>query len=209
MVRACSKTRQPVRRPALQVRPLAPCFAVWSPGRGNHATLYSANVPWRPPRPIFSAAPMPVMMDDDAPESRRAHRARLMGAAETHLPQNRPQIIALGPTIYHLTSESWSSSLQQDYWAGGKDLARTSPLTARRRVALAPISCGSSFRGTSSRATCRIRPPSCSGETCMGTRATFRPHFGHLIPSPFRDLLRKRKGHCAPEYAPRARSPIG
>ena len=70
---------------------------------------------------------------------------------------------------------------------------RTSPLTARR-VALAPKSCGSSFRVTSSRATCRVRSPSFSEETCMGmgTCATIRPHFGHLILSPFRDFASAR-----------------
>ena len=34
--------------------------------------------------------------------------------------------------------------------------------------------------------------PMYSEETCMGTRATFRPHFGHLIPSPFRDFASAR-----------------
>ena len=126
----------------------------------------------------------------DALESRRAHRARLMGAATTHLPPNHPQTPDNHPRP-HLTSESWSSL--QD-WA-----ARTSPLTARR-VALAPKSCGSSFRGTSSRATCRIRSPSCSRND---STTLWSPD-----PESFSGL-RKRKSHYAPKYAPRARSPIG
>jgi len=72
------------------------------------------------------------------------------------LPDNHPRP--------RLTSGSWSSL---KVWA-----ARTSPLTARR-VVLAPPWYRPSFRGTSSRATSRIRSPPCSEETCMRTRATF------------------------------------
>ena len=43
----------------------------------------------------------------------------------------------------------------------------------------------------------------------MRTRATIRPHFGHLISSPFRDFASASAIHCAPEYAPRARSAKG
>ena len=146
-----------------QVRPLAPCFTArsqdWDMPPGIRPMCLGA--------PDFSGC----SLIDDALESPRAHRAHRSGAARTHLPPIRPQITTLGPPRPHLTSESWSSLKD---WA-----ARASPLTARR-VALAPPWHRPSFRGTSSRATCRIRPPPCSEETCIRTRATFRPHFGHL-----------------------------
>ena len=123
--------------PEPQVRPLAPCFTVRSPDRDMSPDI----------RPMCLGAPgfRSGSLIVDALESRRAHRAHLPGTATTHFSPNRPQITTLGPT-----------SLQG--WA-----AKTSPLTVRR-VVLAPPSCGSSFRGTSSLATCRVRSPSCSEE---------------------------------------------
>ena len=41
---------------------------------------------------------------DDALESRRAHRARLMGAAGSHLPPNRPQITQRAPDCHSASS---------------------------------------------------------------------------------------------------------
>ena len=73
-----------------QVRPLAPCFTARSQGRDM-----SPNI-----RPMFLGAPdfLSCTHADDTLESRRAHPAFLTGVAETHLPPNRPQITALGPT---------------------------------------------------------------------------------------------------------------
>ena len=158
--------------PEPQVRPPAPCFTVRSQGRDMPPDI----------RPMCFGAPdfLSCPLVNDALESRRAHRALQSGAADDSPPAKPPPDNHPRP---HLTSESLSSL--QD-WA-----ARTSPLTARR-VVLAPPWYRPSFRGTSSRATCRIRSPPCSEETCMRTRATFRPHFGHLIPSPFRDFASAR-----------------
>ena len=172
MVRACSKTRQPARRPNLRCALLRP-VSQSGPRAGTRHPIFGqcALAP-----PIFVSC----SLIDDALESRRAHRAHPSGTAEHSPPAKPPPDNHPRP---HLTSESLSSL--QD-WA-----ARTSPLTARR-VVLAPPWYRPSFRGTSSRATCRIRSPPCSEETCMRTRATFRPHFGHLIPSPFRDFASAR-----------------
>ena len=67
MVRACSETRQPVRRPNLrpQVRPLAPCFTVRSPGRNMPPDI----------RPMCHGAPdfRSCSLIADALESRRVH----------------------------------------------------------------------------------------------------------------------------------------
>ena len=69
-----------------QVRPLAPCFTVWSQGRDMPSDI----------RPICFGAPdfcsFPLV--NDALESRRVHQEHRSGTAETHLPPNRPQITA-------------------------------------------------------------------------------------------------------------------
>ena len=72
-----------------QVRPLAPCFTVRSQGRDMSPGI----------RPMCFGAPdfISCPLVNDALESRRAHPACLMGAAETHFPPNRPQITTLAP----------------------------------------------------------------------------------------------------------------
>ena len=90
MVRACSKTRQPARRPNLGCALLRP-VSQSGPRTGTCHPVFG-NVLWRPG--FLSCAHA-----DDALESQRAYRARLMGAAETHLPPNRPQITTLGAPI--------------------------------------------------------------------------------------------------------------
>ena len=177
MVWACSKTRQPVRRPNLRCALLRP-VSQSAPQAGICRPIFGQCAALAPP--IFVAAPLCQWCPREPACPSSTPNG---GSTSTHFPPNRPQTPDNNPRP-HLTSESWSS-LQN--WA-----ARTSPLTARR-VVLAPKSCGSSsFRGTSSRATCRVRSPSCSEETCIRTRAMIRPHCGHLTPSPFRDFASAR-----------------
>ena len=171
MVRACSKTRQPAGRPNLRCALLRP-VSQSGPRAGTRHPVFGqcALAP-----PSFVAPPC-----QSCPREPSCPSSKPNGGSYHSLPAKPPPDNHPRP---HLTSESWSSL--QD-WA-----ARASPLTARR-VVLAPPWYRPSFRGTSSRATCRIRSPPCSEETCMRTRATFRPHFGHLTPSPFRDFASAR-----------------
>ena len=76
--------------PESQVRPLAPCFTVRSQDRDMSPDI----------RPMCLGAPdfLSCPLVNDALESRRVHPARLMGAADSHLPPNRPQITTLGLT---------------------------------------------------------------------------------------------------------------
>ena len=150
-------------------------------------------------RPMFLGAPgfrSCPLVNDALLESRRAHPTCLMGAAETHLPPNRPQITTLGAPI-DVRILVFSAGL------GGK---------------------GESADRAESRPRSTMVPAKFPGYIESGdVQNTTTPMFGGNIYENSRNVstklwspdpesfsgLRKRKSGCAPEYAPRARSPIG
>ena len=154
-------------------------------------------------RPMCFGAPdfLSCPLVNDSLESRRAHPACLMGAAETHLPPNRPH-----PDNNHPRrppAPLGAQALVFSAGLGGKGES-ADRVESRPRSKIARVK----FPGYIEPGDVQNTITTMFGGNMYENTRNDSTTLWSPDPESFSGLC-KCKSHCDPEYAPRARSPIG